>query len=466
MYELTIPLSSTSSVPMYQQIYHYICREIQNGKILPDTRLPSSRALAEHLQISRSTVVAAYDQLIAEGYLESRKGSGVYALKIEELVSIPRKSAGEEAKPVSKRSLYCYDFSPRGIDLGSFPYNSWRKISRETLNDAHKELFAVGDPKGEPNLRHAIARYLHAARGVQCSEDQIIVGAGMEYLLLLLNQILDHKKPIAMETPTYIQAWRIFQSLGHPVIPIPLDGSGMKPEELYRSQASIVYVMPSHQYPTGIVMPIKRRMELLSWTRQASDRYLIEDDYDSEFRYRGKPIPSLQGSDHYEKVIYLGTFSKSIAPAIRISYMVLPKPLLEQYYKKCSFYTSTVSRIDQEIVCRFLQEGYYERHLNKMRGIYKSKHDLLLNCLREFTNEFSIGGENGGLHILLTSRKDIPERELIRRAEAEKVRVYGMSAYEIGESQKESCTVILGYANMTEEAISKGVEQLRKVWIK
>lgn len=463
---MTIPLNPTSEQPMYQQIYYYIRQQIQSGKMLPNTKLPSSRLLSEHLQVSRSTIVSAYEQLIAEGYLESRKGSGVYVLEIDSLVTLPKKSKSIDMKQTTKRSIYAYDFSPRGIDLDSFPYNTWRKITRETLNDNHRELFTVGDSKGELNLRHAIARYLYAARGVQCSENQIIVGAGMEYLLLLLNQILEHDGPIAMETPTYIQAWRVFQSLGHPVVPISLDGSGMKMEELYQSNASIAYVMPSHQYPTGIVMPIKRRMELLAWTSQAQNRYLIEDDYDSEFRYKGKPIPSLQGADNYDKVIYIGTFSKSIAPAIRISYMVLPKSLLEKYYEKCSFYTSTVSRIDQEIVCRFLQEGYYERHLNKMRAIYKNKHDVLLGCLKDFSDDFWISGEDAGLHILLTSKKNITEKELIHRAEMQKVRVYGMSAYEIGKIKKESCTVILGYANMTEETIQNGMAHLKDVWLK
>ncbi len=431
----------------------------------PQTKLPSSRSLAQYLQVSRSTVVLAYEQLISEGYLESRKGSGVYVLKIEELTVLPQKTNRRMENAPPKRAAECCDFSPRGIDLDNFPYNTWRKISRETLNDAHRELFAVGDPKGEANLRHAIADYLHAARGVRCREEQIVVGAGVDYLLLLLSQILKRTAPIAMETPTYIQAWRVLQSLGHTVIPIPQDSSGMDPKALSRSPASIAYVMPSHQYPTGIVMPIGRRMELLSWTRQAEDRYLIEDDYDSEFRYRGKPIPSLQGYDQYGKVIYLGTFSKSIAPAIRISYMVLPEPLLKQYHSKCGFYTSTVSRVDQEIVRRFLQEGYYERHLNKMRGIYKSKHDLLLNCLRDFSGQFRISGENGGLHLLLTSRQNIPEEELIRRAEQERVRVYGMSAYEIGERGQASCTVLLGYANLKEEEIAEGVRRLKDAWI-
>lgn len=211
-------------------------------------------------------------------------------------------------------------------------------------------------------------------------------------------------------------------------------------------------------------MSIKRRLELLSWTKQAPNRYIIEDDYDSEFRYKGKPIPALQGIDRDETVIYLGTFSRSIAPAIRISYMVLPRPLLNLYQKYFAFYASTVSRIDQEILTRFLSEGHYERHLNKMKALYRSKHDLLLNALKPLMKGFLISGEHAGMHLLLKAKKKLEEQELIDRAESYGVKVYGMSSNEIGEDKKRHATIILGYANITELEIEQGVQRLLEAW--
>ena len=266
------------------------------------------------------------------------------------------------------------------------------------------ELFTHGDSQGEQGLREAIRDYVYSARGVNCRPEQILIGAGSEYLLMLLNQIIGEKSVIAMENPTYMQAYRVFCGLGHQVIPISMDEQGIDISELKQSNASLAYVMPTHQFPTGKIMPLGRRLELIAWAAAEEGRYIIEDDYDSEFRYRGRPIPSLQGYDRNGRVIYLGTFSRSIAPGIRVSFLVLPKKLLERYRQFCGFYATTVSRIDQEILARFIQEGYYERHLNRMKGVYRAKHDLLLELLKPFQTRFLIRGENAGIHVLLEER--------------------------------------------------------------
>ena len=319
----------------------------------------------------------------------------------------------------------------------------------------------MGDPRGDNTLREIICQYLHQARGVNCSPEQIIIGAGNEYLLMRLSQLLPNSCQIAMENPTYRQAYRILKGLGHKIVPISMDEYGMDINQLKESNALVSYVMPSHQFPLGIVMPIKRRMELLAWAGE-EERYIIEDDYDSEFRYRGKPIPSLQGVDTKDRVIYIGTFSKSIAPAIRLSYMVLPNSLLKQY-KQFNYYSSTVSRIDQNIMECFIRDGHFERHLNRMRAIYKAKHDTILGELKEW-KKFSISGENAGLHLLLQEKGGRSERELIELAKKKEVRVYGLSEYYITNIEKEHKTIILGYANMAEAEIKEGVRRLKEAW--
>lgn len=464
--ELLVPLNSRSEKPLYEQIYSYIRKEIRTGGLKAAERLPSTRTLASYLKVSRSTTQMAYEQLVAEGYIEAVPCRGYFVARIEELIEVKSERQDEMLAETDKnRMTYQVDFSPRGIALEHFPYHIWRKINRNTLVDDNKELFHAGHPQGEPAFRETIRGYLHSARGVSCTAQQIIVGAGSEYLLMLLSQILGKEHRIAMENPTYKQAYRVFKSLGYQVFPVDMDEFGMNPDLLAASGANVAYVMPSHQYPMGIVMPVGRRQELLKWSAKEHGRYLIEDDYDSEFRYKGKPIPALQGMDQSQRVIYLGTFSQSIAPAIRVSYMVLPPDLLKSYQKQTGFYASTVSRIDQNVLYQFLSQGYFERHLNRMRAVYKTKHDSLLLGLRRLENDFVIRGEYAGLHVLLTDKNNRAESELIRMAGQAGVKVYGLSSYYINPKQNYCpSTVILGYANLSEEEISWGTQLLASAW--
>jgi len=464
--DLLVPLDGHSEKPLYEQIYLYIRNEIRTGGLKAGIRLPSTRVLAEHLKVSRSTTQMAYEQLLAEGYVESVPCRGYFIARMEELVEVAAQTNGAMIKSDDKKvRRYTVDFSPRGIDLDSFPYNTWRKLSKDTLINDNGEMFHKGDPQGEPGFREAIRGYLHSARGVNCTANQIVVGAGSEYLLMLLAQILGSGRRIAMENPTYMQAYQVFHSLGYQVCPVDMDASGLDPQLLQGSGADVAYIMPSHQYPMGIVMPVGRRQELLKWAGEAPERYLIEDDYDSEFRYKGKPIPALQGMDKQGKVIYIGTFSKSIAPAIRVSYLVLPLPLLKRYQEQAGFYASTVSRIDQNILYQFLSEGYFERHLNRMRAVYKAKHDALMTAIRPFEKDFVIRGEHAGLHILLTNRSGKSEELLVRQAADAGVRVYELSHHYIHpELAREKSTVVLGYATLHEDEIVTGVGLLKKSW--
>ena len=464
MNELTISLDTRSRIPLYEQIYDYIKTDIQSGRIPYGEKLPSTRFLSKHLEVSRSTVELAYEQLLSEGYIESVPYKGFFVAQIDELYHL-KKDKPQPQRERKEARRYRYDFTPNGVDLKSFPYNVWRKLSKDILMDDRTELFRSGDSQGEYGFRSAICSYLYQARGVDCTPDQIIVGAGSDYILMLLGMILGMDHTIAFEDPTYKQAYRMAGGMSYNRIPVSMDKNGMKVTELEKSGADIAYVTPSHQYPTGVIMPIRRRMELLKWACEEQGRYIVEDDYDSEFRYKGKPIPALKGYDASDKVIYLGTFSKSIAPAIRLSYMVLPKPLLEAYEQKARFVNSTVSKVDQLIVQKFIEEGYYERHLNKTRALYKSRHDVLIEELRPMADICTISGENAGVHLLLTFQNGMAEEELIDRAARADIRVYGLSDYRIRENCEEKATILLGYANLTEDQIREAARLLRDCWI-
>lgn len=464
MNELTITLNSKSETPLYEQIYEYIKSNIRSGKIKCREKLPSTRALARYLEISRSTVELAYEQLLAEGYVEAEACRGYFVTQIEELYQWETAKETIPQKERKKETVYKYDFSPRGVDLQSFPYSVWRKLSKETLSNDKSDLFQLGESQGEYELRETICRYLYQARGVNCEPEQIVIGAGNEYLLMLLSTVLGNNCKIAFENPTYRQAYRLFENLSYHTCVVEMDKKGMCVDELRKSGAEIAYVMPSHQYPLGVVMPIKRRMELLRWASETEERYIIEDDYDSEFRYKGKPIPALQGFDREDKVIYIGTFSRSIAPSIRISYLVLPKKLLNTYNEKSRFLSSTVSRVDQLIIQQFIERGYYERHLNKMRALYKSRHDIMLNELKPLLKYCSISGENAGVHLLLTFSRGEKEEILIQKAEEAGIKVYGLSAYDIKKKEKDQAVILLGYANMSEKNIVQAVSALTNAW--
>ncbi len=479
--ELIVPLNVQGDRPLYEQIYQYIKDEIRRGNIRPEKQLPSSRELAKSLKVSRSTTQLAYEQLVSEGYLEAVPRKGYFAASLDGIFPPVARSAAtvrsdqkiklsagteqENARRQLFRDEFEVDFSPRGIDLEGFPYATWRKISRSVLKEEDRELFLKGEPQGDLILREAIRDYLHAARGVNCDASQIIIGAGNEYLLMLLSQLIGRDAVIAMENPTYRQAYRVLSGVGHKVMPVGIDKNGFCVKEINGQDVQAAYVMPSHQFPTGIVMPVRRRQELLSWAGEEPGRYLIEDDYDSEFRYKGKPIPALQGMDQNGRVIYMGTFSKAIAPAIRVGYMVLPESLLSVYLEKGRFYSSTVSRVDQRILANFISGGYFERHLNRMREIYKGKHDVLLGELKPLEKRFEITGEFAGLHVLLKDKKKETEQSLLEKAAKNRVRVYELSGFYMEEAQaKETSTIVLGYAGLTEEKIRKGVELLREAF--
>lgn len=463
MHELTISLDHQKNNPMYEQIYEYIREEIQNGKIPSGEKLPSTREFSRYLGVSRSTVDLAYAQLVAEGYVESVPWKGYFVCEMDITYQVFTKK--EDYQPQEVKQEWLCDFALNGIHREGFPYQVWRKISKNILADDDGTLFQLGDPQGQQELRRELVKYLHYARGVNCKEEQILIGAGNDYLLLLLHIILGEGWKVAMDNPTYSSAYRVFMSVGYDVVGLEPDDMGMKPDKLENSGADIAYVMPSHQFPLGSVMPIKRRQQLLKWAGQKENRFLIEDDYDSEFRYKGKPIPSLQGFDTKDKVIYLGTFSKSLAPAIRISYMVLPLKILEWYRERAETFSVTVSRVDQKIMEIFLRDGYFQRHLNRMRGVYRGKHDCLLAEMKKLQDICTVYGENAGVHVLIEMKNGLSEEETIQRAEKVGIRIYGLSEFAIGFMEtRKNPTILMGYATLSEDQIRQGIRKLNQVW--
>lgn len=464
MIEMMIDLQGGAKAPLYEKIYEYIKTEIVEGKIKKGEKLPSTRLLAVSLAVSRSTVEMAYDQLFAEGYIKSEPCRGFFVCDVSRLYHLGgngsslRKECGstQSGGPAGKEGLadqrlaravlreegsaqgeqtYRVDFSPYAIDTASFPFHIWRKLSRNVLLDDTQELLLAGDGRGEYELRSAIAGYLHHARGVNCDPAHMILGAGNEYLEILLAQLLGGKKTVLMEDPGYPQAYRTFCNMGYEVRTVAAGEMGLDAAQIQGEEADIVYIMPSHQFPLGSVMPLRNRLELLKWATEREERYLIEDDHDSEYRYRGKPLPSLQSVDRYGKVIYLGTFSKSIAPSLRISYMVLPPKLMERYLQTCGFYSTTVPRMQQEILRAFIGEGYFERHLNKMRGVYRSRHDYLLGELKKRDWAVRVRGEHAGLHVLVEVDTEFSEWEICKKAKACGVLVSGLSDYRLGTKE-------------------------------
>lgn len=464
MLELTLNLNAKSKIALYVQLYEYIKKEIKDGTIPAFTKLPAKRKLASYLQVSKNTVEAAYEQLLAEGYIESASRKGYFVCEIEKMIYVE----GSEAKveEVSFREENdTFDFTQTGVDTNTFPFTTYRKLINDVWQPHNNELLFLGHPQGEWSLREEIANYLYESRGVRCSASQIVLGAGTQILVKLLFQLLKGSN-YAVENPGYHRKMVVFEQGEKKVQMLSLDRDGICMADLENSDANVVFVTPSHQFPYGMIMPITRRTQLLQWAKKGEDRYIIEDDYDSEFRYSGKPIPALQGLDTDGKVIYMGTLSKALLPSLRMSYIVLPKNLIEKYQKEYLFYTQSVSRMDQEVIRKFLNEGYWEKHIHKMRVVYRKKRDrLVLEIEKYFSNRVEVIGEDSGLHILLKVHNGMREEELIKEAAKYSIKIYPVSTYYKDGTAPEN-VVLLGFAILSEEEIAKAIQLLNTAWFR
>jgi GntR family transcriptional regulator / MocR family aminotransferase len=471
MLEITPALDSSKEKPLYIQLYDYIRNEIQCGKISPLSKLPSQRKLAEYLKVSRNTVDAAYQQLLAEGYIqtEARKGLFVVELKNDLFLTSYKENKNtlqNDSHSTNDNQLKAtrYDFKHGDIDLIHFPYEVWRKLTMQIFQKDHSHLLLNGDPQGEISLRRLIAEYLYQSRGVRCSAEQIVIGAGTQYIISLLCCMIGRQISYGLEEPSFHRIRFVLKDYGVEIKPIHLDEKGMSITELRKSGAKVAYVTPSHQFPVGTVMPISRRMELIEWARQENG-FIIEDDYDGEFRYQGKPIPSLQGLDNHGNVIYVGTFSKSLIPSIRLSYMVLPPSLLARYKDHFTVYKQTVSRLHQHSLELFMEKGHWERHINRVRNIYKKRRAVLLTAIKNtMAEQVNVIGAETGLHVLLEPNNNMSEYELIETAEKEGVKVYPVSIYYENPPANPKSMVLLGFAGLDENEIYEGITLLNRAW--
>lgn len=451
--------------PLYRQLYNCLKTGIANDSIRAGEKLPSKRQLAANARISQNTVETAYGQLLAEGYICSVPKSGYFVCNLEGSVPIHRRTPVPSGSQVELKSSFRYDFKTNTVDTSQFPFATWARISRDIMREENRGILSASHPQGDYALRKNIAGYLHDFRGVNCTPEQIIVGAGTEYLLGTIVQLLGQRTVYGAENPGYMKTFQVLKSFNADVALVGLDNEGLSIRQLENAAANVAYVTPSHHFPLGIVMPVNRRLQLLKWANGRQDRYIIEDDYDSEFRFNGRPIPSLQGMDE-DRVIYISTFSKSLAPSIRMSYMVLPEKLLDDYRQNLSFYSSTVSRFEQFILCRFIEGGHFERHINRMRNLYKARKDTLVEQIEvNFGDRVEIIGENAGMHLLLKFSGSLTEEELIARAARAGIKVYGLSEYYIvplGDMPKN--TVVLGYADFCMSQIVDAIAMLKNAW--
>ena len=458
---LMFQLQRSVATPLYKQLYREIKQAIVDGRIAVDTKLPSKRKLAEFLDISQTTVELAYGQLVAEGFIESRARKGFYAQPVEELAYLDM----PQEEPLSAEPhKYQFDFNPAAIDSRSFPFPTWRKLSRDLLDEMNHELLLTGHPQGDETLRQEISRYLFQSRGVVCEADQIIIGSGTEQLMPLLIRLLDKTIVFGFENPGYALTHSIFAHHDRKAVPISIESYGINVGELEASEVDIAYVTPSHQFPTGAVLSATKRAQLLNWAAAKPERYIIEDDYDSEFRYTSRPIPALQSMDVSGRVIYISTFSKSLMPSLRIAYMVLPKRLLRAYRQTFLHYSSSVPRIDQQLVSEFMKQGHFSRHLNRMRKLYKKKLEHLTAVLHPFAPEVTVSGQQAGMHIVLTVQTSLTENELVECAKRAGIRVFGMGSYDVEGKTVSPPQIILGFGGLTELEIEQGILNLMACW--
>jgi len=459
-------LNNSDPVPLYKQLYNQIREQILSGKLPADTRLPSIRDMAIELSASRNTVDGAYQELYAEGYLYSKPRSGYFvsALNQDAAPQILAAKPGRNDYLQGPPSNFTYDFHPARLDPGSFPTELWRKCFVDSLRRNSEQLVQYGDSQGDWGLRCSIQSYLERSRGVLCDPGQIIICTGLQQSLDIASNILkENHSVIAVEDPGYHLPRSVFQNHSYTIVPVPVEAGGIDQNRLKASNSTIVYVTPSHQLPLGYVMPVANRLSLIEWA-DSGGKYIIEDDYDSELRYHGKPIPSLQGLRPTGNIIYSGTFSKILSPALRLSYMVLPYSLLASYRQLYRAYFPSVSLLEQRTMANFMEQGHWERHIRRMRMIYKKKHDVLLRSVEtHFGKQAVVIGYGAGLHVVLRlPGSSHTETEIIDRARQKGIRLFPFSEFHVN-CQPEATTLLLGFGGLKDSEIEHGVAILSRI---
>lgn len=463
---LTYDLNKRGSTPLYDYLYQCIRQDIITGVLHAGERLPSKRTLAQHLSVGIITVANAYAQLAVEGYITSKEKQGYF---VEDVTGYRlRHQQSAPTLPETPEKEYFADFKANRISLQNFPLATWTRLMRETLSLQNDELLKTVPYNGVYELRKAISDYLAHNRAMQVDPAQIIIGAGTEYLYSRLLQMFGPACTFAIEDPGYKKFASISASFGNPWKYIPIDDSGLKIDKLEESGADVVHISPANHFPTGIVMPVTRRLELFEWVNRIRKRYIIEDDYDSEFRYNGRFILPLYAQDTQNRVIYMNTFSKSLVPSLRISYMVLPRRLLKRYEETMSFYSCTVSSFEQYTLARFIAAGYFERHINKMKNYYREQRRQILAALQAcpLAQISTINERNAGTHFLLHITTKLTEDEVRQAARAKDMHLSFYSDYSYRKMEEAGCTLVINYAGIPSKNIAEVVKRLSEIFIK
>jgi len=453
---LTYELKKAPGVPLYEALYRCIRGDILSGQLRPGEKLPSKRALAQNLEVSKITVEAAYAQLLAEGYISAREKVGYFVESVEHapIQKLPNRLS--DPKPSHADAVL--DLTANGTE--QFPFSVWSKLQREVMLDYGEKLLLPLPNRGIPELRQAIAAHLAAFRGMHVDPENILIGAGTDFLYNLLIQLLGRDRLYAVEDPGYGKIRQIYAAGGVRCAAVPMDAQGIRPDAL--GDAQVLHLSPSHHFPTGLVTPMGRRQELLAWVREG-DRWIIEDDYDSEFRFDAHPMSAMHSLDGSGRVIYMNTFSKSLAPSIRISYMVLPQGLMRQFQEKLGFYSCTVPSFEQYTLARFLSRGYFEKHINRMRKFYKSRRNRVLTLLKECSHarRLTVLEQDAGLHFLLKVDTQLSGDALTEALARYGIRVHCLSSYYAGQAPANSSRcLVVNYSGIKEEVLEAVLSEL------
>ncbi|MBQ3671489.1 MAG: PLP-dependent aminotransferase family protein [Treponema sp.] len=465
---ITFSPDFAGTLPLYEQLYDFLKARILDGTFSSGEKLPSKRNLAKNLGVSVITVEKSYALLCDEGLLESRVRSGFFVAQgVSDFFTSFRARATQSDSHNSsvagqKSEGWYIDFSSNKNDVKKFPFSIWAKLIRDVLGKQRHELLENPPAKGSYNLRSAISRHLEAFRAMRVEPERIVLGAGTEYLYGLLVQLLGFDRRYGIENPGYGKIQKVYDRYGVECRKIGMDKDGIMLGELEDAAVDVIHISPSHHFPTGIVMPMSRRMELLRWADSGERRYIIEDDYDSEFRFSGKPLPSLKSIDKGEKVIYMNTFSKTLASTIRISYMVLPQRLNRVFDERLSFYSCTVPTIEQFTLEKFISKGFFEKHINRMRKNYHMKRDLILHLIEtcDKQKKFQVLEENSGLHFLMRLSESEDVGAFRRRMDKEKIRILPLSMYYENPPPDSERVFVMNYAGIPEEKIEEAIHKL------
>jgi GntR family transcriptional regulator / MocR family aminotransferase len=482
--ELTLTLDATSSKPLQVQVFDQVREIILDGKLRAGMALPPSRLLAERLGISRNTVLTAYERLGAEGYVKARGTAGLFVEPIppDSLLLIQRGGQPRTNGPVPDdivEPLLCFAGSPGGdsdrpaldfwvgrSDPAAFPLRMWRRNVTRLLSQETAYLTDYCDPAGLPELRSAISTHVRRARAVGVTEDQVVVTTGgQDALNLVFNLLRSHTRQLCIENPCYLGASLIFRSAGMTIHPVPVDSDGLRTDLLPKERGSLLYVTPSHQFPTGAIMPLTRRLDLLRWAEE-TDSYIVEDDYDSDFRYDGPPLSALAGLDGGRRVFYVGTFSKSVGAGLRIGFATVPRIFWDEARMLKARMSNGQAWLEQAALAAFIDDGHFDRHLRRLRLIYKSRRDCLVESLQKVFEQPEILGAESGLHLVWRLPDGFPAARKIQAAARERgVGVYALSsgaAYDFDTGARDDM-LVFGYSSLAEAQIGRAIRKLKVI---